>query len=107
MCKALEYQRQTEKVIKNHCSRENFAHKYELTRRAADSHHVNWPKAFQKYDLYINEERLRNLVPCSQQHQAAFLAEKFGINVHKHKYMSKENNSIEIIMGTFDGEEMI
>ena len=43
----------------------------------------------------------------TQQPQAALLAEKFGKNVHKHKYMSKENDSIEIIIETFNGEEMI
>ena len=53
------------------------------------------------------KEGLRELVLTSQQPRAALLAEKLGINVHKHKYMSKENDSIEIIMGTFDGEEMI
>ena len=35
------------------------------------------------------------------------LAENLGINIHKHKYISKENDSVEIIMKTFDGEEMI
>ena len=43
----------------------------------------------------------------SQQPLAALLAEKLGVNVHKQKYISKENNSIKIIMGTIDGEEMI
>ena len=57
---------------------------------------MNWPKDSQKYDLYINEEGLRDLVLSSQQPQAALLAEKLGINVHKHKYMSKENDSIKL-----------
>ena len=105
--KALEYEKKTVDVVKAHISTENFAHRYELTRHAADSHPVNWPKDSRKDDYYINEEGLRDLVLSSQQPQVALLAETLGINVHKHKYMSKENDSIEIIMETFDGEEMI
>ena len=107
ICKDLKYQRQTAKVIKDHCSGENSAYRYQLSKFPAAEISVNWPKDSQKYNLYINEEGLRELVLTSQQPQAGLLAEKLGINVHKRKYMSKENSSIEIILGTFDGEEMI
>ena len=61
----------------------------------------------QRCNLYISEEGLKELKLTSLQPQAVLLDEKIDINVHKHKYMSKENDSIKIIMGTFDGEEMI
>ena len=67
VCKALEYQRQTAKVIKDHCSGENSAQKYELSGRSATDPPVNWPSDSQKYDLYINEEGLYELVFSSQQ----------------------------------------
>ena len=34
------------------------------------------------------------------------IAEKFGIEIHKHKYISKEQDTIGCIMKAFDGEEM-
>ena len=106
ICKALKYERKTAIVVRAHCIGGNFSHKYELISRTV-THPVNWPADSQKYDFYINKEGLRELVLTSQQPQATLLAEKLGINIHKHKYMSKENNSIEIVMKTFDGEEMI
>ena len=36
-------------------TRENYAHKYDLTKVHAAYTPVNWPKDSQKYDLYINE----------------------------------------------------
>ena len=107
VCKALKYREKTAHIIRAHCSTENFTQKYQLSRFPAAGNSVNWPIDLQKYDFYINEEGLRDLVLTSQQPQAAFLAEKLCLNVHKHKYMSKKNDSIEIIMGTFDGKEMI
>ena len=53
-----------------------------------------------------NEEDIRELVLKSKESKAADRAEHLGINVHKHKYTSKENDSIEIIMKTFHGEKM-
>ena len=105
--KALEYQRQTAKVIRAHCSGKNSTNKYQLSKFPAAETSVNWPSDSQKYEFYINEEGLRELVLASQKPQAVLLAEYLGISVHKHKYMSKENDSIEITMGTFDREETI
>ena len=67
---------------------------------------LKWTKNSQPYQYYLNEEGIRELVLKSKQPKAADLAEHLGINVHKHKYTSKENDSIEIIMKTFRGEKM-
>ena len=101
VCKALEYLKKTTDVIKQLCSPENFVYKHELSKvptvGTSDS---------RKDDYYLNEEGIRELVLKSKQPKAADLAEHLGINVHKHKYTSKENDSIEIIMKTFHGEKI-
>ena len=73
---------------------------------ATDDHLFNWPIDSQKYNIYINEEGLRELVRKSKQPCAAKLAKDLDIDVYKHKYTSKENDSIEIIMKTFHGEKV-
>ena len=55
VCKALEYQRQTAKVIKDHCSRENFTQKCQLIKWAAADPPLEWPKNSQPDEYYINE----------------------------------------------------
>ena len=70
VCKALEYNKKTAHVIRAHCSRENYAHKYDLTSVPTAGTPVNWPKDSQKYNLYINEERMHELVFSSQQQKA-------------------------------------
>ena len=67
VCKALEYNKKTAHVIRTHCSRENYAHKYDLTSVPTAGTPVNWPKDSQKYDLYINEEGMYGLLFSSQQ----------------------------------------
>ena len=67
VCKALEYNKKTAHVIRAHCSRENYAHKYDLTSVPTAGTPVNWPKDSQKYDLYINEEGMHELLFSSQQ----------------------------------------
>ena len=100
VCRVLEYSRRINHVIKDHCTRENYAQKYYLSTS------LEWPSDSRKDDYYLNEEGIRELVLKSKQPKAADLAERLGINVHKHKYTSKENDSIEIIMKTFHGEKM-
>ena len=92
------YEKGKNNVVRTHCSVKNSVHKYKLKGVSAMVLPLEWPKDLQKYDLYINKEKLRELVLPSQQPQVALLAKKLGINVNKLKYMSKENNSIEIIM---------
>ena len=94
-------------IIRIHCSTEKYAQKYQLSGIHVENTPINWPKDSQKYDIYITEEGLRKLEVTSQQPKAVLLGEELGIIVYKHKYMSKENDSIAFIMGTFDGEEMV
>ena len=56
VCKALEHSRSINHVIKDHCSRENYAQKYDLTRQSAADHLLNWPSDSRKDDYYFNEE---------------------------------------------------
>ena len=67
VCKALEYNKKTAHVIRAHCSRENYAHKYDLTSVPTAGTPVNWPKDSQKYNLHINEEGMYELLFSSQQ----------------------------------------
>ena len=106
VCKALEYNKKTAHVIRAHVSVQNYAQKYDLTSVLTAGTPVNWPSDSRTDDYYLNEEGIRELVLKSKQPKAADLAEHPGINVHKHKYTSKENESIEIIMKTFHGEKM-
>ena len=105
ICRALEYKRRAKDVLREHVSIENKQHKIVLQSRAV-ARPVSRPKDSQKYDIYINEEGIKEIVLKSKQPKAAEFAEHLGINVHKHKYTSKENDSIEIIMKTFHGEKM-
>ena len=73
VCKALEYNKKTSKTantIRAHCSRENYAHKYELTKVHAACTLLNWPSDLRKYDCYLNEEWMYELVFSSQQQKA-------------------------------------
>ena len=67
---ALEYQRQTADVIKDHCSRENYAHKWQLSKYTAAVSELKWPFDSRKDDYYINEEGMNELVFTSQQDKA-------------------------------------
>ena len=70
VCKALEYNKKTAHVIRAHCTRENYAQKYDLTSVTTAGTPVNWPKDSQKYDLYINEEEMYEVLFGSQQQKA-------------------------------------
>ena len=67
---ALKYQRDTVHVIKDHCSYENYAHKWQLMKSSATNDLLNWPKDSRKDDYYINEEGMNELVFTSQQDKA-------------------------------------
>ena len=108
VCKALEYNKKTSKtanIIRALCSSENIRHMREL-KGVVSNTPLEWPKNSQPDEYYLSEEGIRELVLKSKQPKAADLAKHLGINVHKHKYTSKENDSIEIIMKTFHGEKM-
>ena len=65
--KALEYSRSINHVIKDHCSRENYAHKYDLSKWSAADHLLNWPSDSRKNDYYLNEEWMYELLFSSRQ----------------------------------------
>ena len=52
---SLEYQKKTADVIRAHCSRENYAHKYQLSKFPVAGNLVRWPSDSRKDDYYINE----------------------------------------------------
>ena len=108
VCKALEYGENTKPkdVLKKHVNIENKRHMRELKGVVSPNTPLEWPKNSQPDEYCLNEEGIRELVLKPKQPKAADLAEHLGINVHKHKYTSKENDSIEIIMKTFHGEKM-
>ena len=69
VCQALEYgdNSKTATIIKQLCSPENIAHKWELTKSSADDL-MNWPKYDpRKDDYYINEEGMYEFLFKSQQ----------------------------------------
>ena len=57
-CRALEYDKATKAadVVRHLCSKENYAHKWQLTGFVSETKPVDWPKDSQKYDIYTNEE---------------------------------------------------
>ena len=66
VCKALEYSLSINHVIKGHCSRENYAHKYDLSKWSAADHLLNWPSDSRKDDYYLNEEGTYELLFSSE-----------------------------------------
>ena len=54
-------------MIKDHCSRENYAHKYDLSKWSAADHLLNWPSDSRKNDYYLNEEWMYELLFSSRQ----------------------------------------
>ena len=69
VCTALQYNKKTANIVKNHCSKENYAQKYQMSGVPAAVTPVDWPKDSQKYDIYINEEGMYELLFSSQQPQ--------------------------------------
>ena len=63
-CMALECGKATKTahVIKGHVSPENYAQKYKLSNVCTATTLISWPKDSQKYDIYINEEGMYELV---------------------------------------------
>ena len=65
ICRALEYGKATEvaDIVKHLCSKENYTQKYQLS----SVHAINWPKYSQKYNYYISEEGMCELLVGSKQ----------------------------------------
>ena len=103
---ALGYSKHTKTahVIKDLCTAENIRQKDQLIGVVDTS--VQWPANSQKYDLYINEEGMHELVLKSSMFNATDFAKAFGINIHDHKYLSKERETLSCILKAFKGQEM-
>ena len=67
ICKALQYNKKTANIVKNHCSKEYIQHKHQLAVVHAACIPINWPKDSQKLNLYMNEEGMIELLVGSQQ----------------------------------------
>ena len=105
VCRALEYKNKTAIIVKNHCSKENYAHKWQLSSVACTP--INWPRwDSNKLDLYIHEEGVHELLVGSQQLLAKELAEYMGIKIIGHKYVRKEAGTIYTIQKVFEGISM-
>ena len=70
VCYALEYNKETANIVKNHCSKEKYTQKYQMSSVPAAVRPINWQKDSQKYGIYINEEEMYELVFSSQQPKA-------------------------------------
>ena len=53
-------------VMKTHVSPKNYAQKYQMSSVLAAATPINWPKDSQKYDIYINEKGMYELLFSSQ-----------------------------------------
>ena len=67
VCRALRYEKKTANTVKNHCSKENYTQKYQLRSVLATGTPVDWFKNSQKFDIYINQEGMYELLFSSQQ----------------------------------------
>ena len=72
LCKALQYGKATKAtdVVRHLCSKTNYSHKWQLTVFFSEMKPVGWRKDSQKYDIYINEEGVYEIVFSSQQPKA-------------------------------------
>ena len=57
-------------IVKHLCSRENYAHKYQLIEFVSETNFMDWPKDSRKNDYYISEEGMYEKVFSSQQPKA-------------------------------------
>ena len=44
VCRALQYNKKTANIVKNHCSKEHYAHKYQMSGAYAAVRPVDWLK---------------------------------------------------------------
>ena len=106
VCRALQYNKKIADIVKAFCSRENYDHYWQLGSVHAACTPINWPKYSQKYDYYINEEGMIELLVGSQQPLAKELAEYMGIKIIGHKYVHKEAGTIYTIQNVSEGISM-
>ena len=70
VCRALEYNKKTPDIVKAFFSKENYAQMYQMISVTAAGKPVDWPKDSQKYDIYIIEEGMYEILFSSQQPKA-------------------------------------
>ena len=68
--KALRYDKKAGNIVKNHCSKENYIEKYQMSGVLTTVTPVEWSKDSEKFDIYINEEGIYELLFSSQQPKA-------------------------------------
>ena len=108
VCRARQYGKATKTadVVKQLCSQENYAHKWQLTGFVFETKPMDWPKDSKKDDYYINEDGMCELLIGSQQPMEKELAEYMGIKIIGHKYVRKEADTIYTIQKVFKGISM-
>ena len=70
VCKELRYNKKAKNIVKNYCSKENYSQKYQMSGVPTVVTPVDWPEDSQKFDIYINEEGMYELLFSSQQPKA-------------------------------------
>ena len=104
--KALRYEKAARRIVKHHCTIKNIQHKHQLVVVHAAYIPINWQKDSQKFDAYIKEEGMIELLIGSQQPMAKELAEYMSIKLIGHKYVRKEADTIYTIQKVFEGISM-
>ena len=69
VCRVLEYGKPTKAAdtVKHLCSKENYAHKWQLNEFVSETNFMDRPKDSRKDDYYINEEGMYEIVFWSQE----------------------------------------
>ena len=64
VCRVLEYGKPTKAAdtVKHLCSKENYAHKWQLNEFVSETNFMDRPKDSRKDDYYINEEGMYEIV---------------------------------------------
>ena len=103
VCKALSYEKKTAKIVKSHCSKENYPQrktipKYQMSNVPSVGTPIDWLKDSQKFDIYINEERMYELLFSSQQPKAKdFRRHCFNVLFpHVQQQVSDKSHAMEI-----------
>ena len=90
--------KKTANIVKNHYSKEKYTQKYQLGSVLAAGTHSDWPKDLQKFDIYINEEGIYELLFSSQQPKAKDFR-RHCCNVlfpHVQQQLSDKSHAVEI-----------
>ena len=70
VCRTLKYKKAAGRIVRHHCTRENIQHKHQLVVVPTVGTTVNWHRDSQKLDIYINVERIYELLFSSQKPKA-------------------------------------